>query len=183
MPSPVQLDASVLGIGRRGLHALRRAVTEPPPDPATFLQETGFHAGEDLYTCFLRWLPSFAGVSDPMELDSARLGEVLSEFFQSLGWGALSIEPLGQAGLTLDSPDWAESEPGINSAAPTCHYSSGLFSSILSRIAGNEVAVMEVECRSCNDARCRFLAGSPETLQTVFEAMTAGKDYRQAMLE
>jgi hypothetical protein len=42
---------------------------------------------------------------------------------------------------------------------------------------------MEVECRSCNDARCRFLAGSPQTLQAVFDAMTSGKDYRQAMLE
>jgi hypothetical protein len=42
---------------------------------------------------------------------------------------------------------------------------------------------MEVECRSANDARCRFLAGSTDTLQAVYDAMANGKDYRQALLE
>ena len=46
MPSPVQLDTSVLGIDRKGLHALRHALGAPPPDPAAFLQETGYQAGE-----------------------------------------------------------------------------------------------------------------------------------------
>jgi hypothetical protein len=93
------------------------------------------------------------------------------------------MDGLGEAGFTVDSTDWAEAEPGSNATAPGCYYTSGLLSSILSKLAGGDVAVMEVECRSCNDARCRFLAGSPETLQSVFEAMSAGKDYRQAMLE
>ena len=183
MPSAIQLDSGVLGIGRKGLLALRQALTAPPSDPATFLQETGYNAGEEFYQHFTRWLPSFAGVHDPSELDASKLGDVLSEFFQSLGWGALAMESLGAAGFTVDSLDWAEAEPGSNAPAPGCYYTSGLLSSLLSRLAGGEVAVMEVECRSCNDARCRFLAGSPETLQAVFEAMSAGKDYRQAMLE
>jgi hypothetical protein len=44
------------------------------------------------------------------------------------------------------------------------------------------MAVMEVECRSCNQARCRFLAGSQETLQAVYDAMSDGRDYREALL-
>ena len=183
MPSPVQLDSSVLGIGRTGLQAVLRGVAAPPQDPPTFLQEAGFNSGEELYGAFVRWLPGYADVSDPSELDASVLGEVLSEFFQSLGWGSLTIEQLGEAGLTVDSADWAEASPGTNAPSPYCFYTAGLLSSILGRLAGGDVAVMEVECRSCNDARCRFLAGSPETLQTVFDAMTAGKDYRQAMLE
>lgn len=183
MPSPVQLDSNVIGIGRKGLLALRHALATPPADPASFLQETGYGAGDEFYHQFTQWLPSYAGVHDPSELDASRLGEVLSEFFQSLGWGPLVMEGLGDAGFTVDSTDWAESEPGSNAPAPGCYYTSGLLSSILSKLAGGEVAVMEVECRSCNDSRCRFLAGSPTTLQAVFEAMTAGKDYRQAMLE
>jgi predicted hydrocarbon binding protein len=161
---------------------LRHALSAPPADPATFLQETGFAAGEDVYSCFVRWLPAYAGVEDPTELDAAVLSEVLSEFFQSMGWGSMSVERLGEAGLTVDSPDWAEAEPG-ESTAPGCHYTAGLLSNILGKLAGGDVAVMEVECRSCNDARCRFLAGAPETLQAVFDAMTSGKDYRQALLE
>ena len=183
MPSPVHLDSGVIGIGRNGLLALRHALSAPPPDPASFLQETGYGAGDEFFNHFVRWLPTYAGVQDPSELDASRLGDVLSEFFQSLGWGGLAMESLGDAGFTVDSADWAEAEPGANAPAPGCYYSSGLLSSILSKLAGGEVAVMEVECRSCNDARCRFLAGSPATLQAVFEAMTAGKDYRQAMLE
>jgi hypothetical protein len=183
MPTPVQLDSAVLGLGRKGLHALRHALSSPPTDPATFLQETGFGAGEDLYALFVRWLPGVAGVTDPSELDAAVIGDVLSDFFQSLGWGSVTVEKLGEAGLTVDSADWAEAEPGTNAAAPGCFYTSGLLSNMLGKLAGADVAVMEVECRSCNDARCRFLAGSPETLQTIFEAMTKGKDYRQAMLE
>ena len=183
MPSPVQLDTNVLGIDRKGLHALRHALGAPPADPATFLQETGYAAGDEIWSCFLRWLPAYAGVQDPSQLDASVVGQVLSEFFQSLGWGSMKVEQLGDAGLTIDSADWAESEPGANAAAPSCHYSAGLLSSILSRVADGGVAVMEVECRSCNDARCRFLAGSPETLQAVFDAMSNGRDYREALLQ
>jgi hypothetical protein len=182
MPAPVQLDSSVIGIDRKGLHALRHALGAPPADPAVFLQETGYQSGEEIWAFFLRWLPGFAGVQDPSQLDAAVVGEVLSEFFQSLGWGSVKVEPLGQAGLTLDSADWAEAEPGTNAAAPACHYTAGLFSNFLSKLADGGMAVMEVECRSCSDARCRFLAGSSETLQAVFDAMSSGKDYREALL-
>src|SRR5689334_858047 len=106
MPSPVQLDSAVLGLSRTGLHAFRHAVTAPPADPAAFLQETGFAAGEEVYGLFLRWLPTVAGVNDPAELDASVVGDVLSEFFQSIGWGGVKIEQLGAAGLTIDSTDW-----------------------------------------------------------------------------
>jgi hypothetical protein len=40
---------------------------------------------------------------------------------------------------------------------------------------------MELECRTRNDSRCRFLAGSPQTLQAVYDAMSAGRDYRDVL--
>jgi len=183
MPSPVQLDSTVLGIGRKGLHALLRALVTPPSDPATSLQEAGYAAGEEMYACFRRWLPGYARVEDPADIDAEALGQVLSEFFQSIGWGSMTIERLGQAGLTVDSPDWADAEADANASAPACHFTAGLIANFLERLAGSSFAVMEVECRSCNDARCRFLAGSPDTLQAVYDAMASGKDYRQALLE
>ena len=36
---------------------------------------------------------------------------------------------------------------------------------------------MEVECRSRGDARCRFLAGAPETLSTLYDRMAQGSSY------
>ena len=40
---------------------------------------------------------------------------------------------------------------------------------------------MEVECRSRGDARCRFLAGSPETLSMLYERMAQGASYADAL--
>ena len=40
---------------------------------------------------------------------------------------------------------------------------------------------MEVECRSRGDARCRFLAGSPETLAALYERMAQGMAYAEAL--
>jgi predicted hydrocarbon binding protein len=132
---------------------------------------------------FRRWLPEFTGVQDPADLDSAKLSEVLSAFFETLGWGKVTVEPLGKASLAVDSLDWAEAEPGTNAEQPCCYLSAGMLASFLGKLAGTNVAVMEVECRSCNDARCRFLAGSPSTLQVVYDSMGGGRDYRQALLE
>ncbi len=40
---------------------------------------------------------------------------------------------------------------------------------------------MQVECLTCGDERCRFLVGSPATLQQVFEAMTEGRHYSELL--
>jgi len=52
---------------------------------------------------------------------------------------------------------------------------------MLGRLAGEYVAVMEIECRSRGDERCRFLAGSAETLQAVYEGVSDGRDYRNVL--
>ena len=43
------------------------------------------------------------------------------------------------------------------------------------------VSVMEVECRSANQARCRFLLGTPETLEAAYQAASEGRDYGTAI--
>ena len=42
------------------------------------------------------------------------------------------------------------------------------------RMSNGLVAVMEVECRSRGDGRCRFLAGAPETLSALYDRMAQG---------
>jgi hypothetical protein len=51
----------------------------------------------------------------------------------------------------------------------------------MSRVSGEPVAVMEVECRSRGDGMCRFLSASPATLQEVYEKMTTGMTYVEAL--
>jgi hypothetical protein len=41
--------------------------------------------------------------------------------------------------------------------------------------------VMEVECRSRGEPRCRFLAGAPETLGIIYDRMAQGTGYLEAL--
>ena len=146
------------------------------------LQELGYAAGDEVYESFLDWLPSYTGVSDPGDLDAATLQEVMSTFLEELGWGSVHVERLGKKGLTIRSADWAEAEPSAGLEGPSCFFSTGLIASFLTALAnGNPIAVMETECRSEGNTECRFLAGSPETLSAVYDAVTEGKDYRTVL--
>jgi predicted hydrocarbon binding protein len=56
-----------------------------------------------------------------------------------------------------------------------------MLADFLGRVSGEPVAVMEVECRSKEDPYCRFLSASPATLQEVYEKMTTGMSYSEAL--
>lgn len=168
-------------IGRGALHQLHDSLLRDAAEAAIpILQEVGFAAGAGVYEAFCAWLPGETGVARPDDLDADRLNDVLSAFFQATGWGSLSVAPLGNAALVLDSSDWAEAAPA-SAQEPMCFFSSGMLADFFGRLSGEPVAVMEVECRSRNDARCRFLSASPDTLNAVFEEMTQGKGYAEAL--
>jgi predicted hydrocarbon binding protein len=174
-------DGSVLGMGSRMLHRLRDVLERDFGDQAApALQEAGFAAGDELYEAWTGWLAERTGVSDPGDLDAARLGELLGAFFTSLGWGHLQVERLGAA-LVVDASEWAEADPTAGAVVPSCHLTAGVLAGLLGRLADQHVAVMEIECRTRGDATCRFLAGAPETLQAVYDALTEGRDYRSVL--
>ena len=56
----------------------------------------------------------------------------------------------------------------------------GLFAGFFGRLANAPIAVLEVQCRSADDARCRFLLGSIDVLGYVHEAMGRGIAYERA---
>jgi hypothetical protein len=175
------MTADGLHVGRATLRALRQSLLTHAPDQAvTVLQETGYASGEGVFQSFAAWLRTTHGVGDPDELDAAQLNDVLGGFFRTTGWGTLAIAPLGTGALAVDSPDWVEADPGT-AQVPMCFFSAGLLADFLGRLSGEPVAVMEVECRSRNDERCRFLSAAPETLERVYEEMTAGRSYEEAL--
>jgi predicted hydrocarbon binding protein len=182
MSTKPTLEDNMISIGKSILHSLRQSLARDLGDRAAgYLQEAGFAAGGQIYESFLQWLPEFTGVDDPANLDADSLGEVLSAFFEALGWGALTVEEAGQGALMLTAPDWAESEVGGGSAQPSCFVTSGILTDFLGRLSSAPVAVMEVECRTRADNRCRFIAGAPDTLDAVFNALASGQSYESAL--
>jgi len=176
------LTNEIVAVGSGALHTLRRALSRDLGDRAAVcLQEAGYAAGEQMYDSFLIWLPTHASVEDPADLDAAVLGEVLSAYFEELGWGQISIEQAGRAALSITSANWAEAAPDKDATLPSCYIASGLFADFMGRLSGTPVAVMEVECRTMQQPQCRFLVGAPEIMEAVYEALAAGSDYESAL--
>jgi predicted hydrocarbon binding protein len=171
-----------LRLGRKVIHQLRSALERDTGlQAASYLQEAGFAGGEELYAEFAEWLVATRGVERPADLDARFLSEVLSQFFAELGWGQLTAQTLGQAVLALDSGEWAEAADEGRGEFPSCHLTCGLLADFFGRLSDGLVAVMEVECRTRGDARCRFLAGAPETLSMLYDRMAQGSSYTDAL--
>ena len=182
MSTTVTLDDNIIGVGSQVLHSLRQSLSRDlGEEAAVYLQEAGFAAGKQVYDCFLSWLPNFAGVVDPTDLDVSTLGEVLSAFFEALGWGSLTIDEAGKGALMITAPNWAEAEPNGTTRQPSCYVSSGLLANFMGRLSSTPVAVMEVECRTRADDHCRFIAGAPQTMEAVFKTLAAGGTYQSAL--
>lgn len=178
MAGAVELDGFAIGLGRNGFHALRQAIQAALGEQAAErLQEAGHAAGRDAYDCFCRWLKTAHGLDDPGAMPADALGGVLSDFFQALGWGPISLNRVGSAGIAMDTVEWAEADPRAQAPYPSCHVSAGLLAGFMGAWSQQTVSVMEVECRSANQARCRFLLGKPEALEAVYQAMSEGRDY------
>lgn len=167
---PLQPSALV-ALSPAALHRLRDTAG------SQVLQEAGYAAGEGAYRTFAAWLPGVAGVDDPGELAAARLAEVLSRFLSSLGWGGVVLTQLSDAVVAVDSVDWPEAQPDAGLQYPSCAFTSGLLADFMSRLGDAPLAVMEVECRSRGEARCRWLVGAPDSLTALYEHMTQGGDY------
>jgi predicted hydrocarbon binding protein len=168
-------------VGRRALHQLRTVLErETGVQAALLLREVGFATGEALYETFDHWTRGRYHVETPRALDSAYLAEALAGYFAEAGWGSVTLTEVTPTVLGLDAPDWAEAAPH-GAEYPCCHFSCGMLADFFTRLGGSQAAVMEVECGSRGDARCRFLVGSPDLLTYVYEKMTAGMTYGQAL--
>ena len=181
MPERIELtDGGLVAITRESLLTLRTALfRDLGTNAAALLQEAGYAGGQAFYEAFGKWLAS-RGLTPPESLPSTEFAERASEFLRSAGWGSISIGTLESA-ATIDSSDWAEADPARPMEFPGCYYSAGLLTDLFGRIIGEPVAVMEVECRSMGNDRCRFLVGGVETIQRVYDAMGEGLTYEQAL--
>ena len=173
--------SGMVGLTRDALVALRGVLfRDAGTNAAAYLQEAGYAGGGALYQAFAEWGAS-RGISVPENMAAADFEARAAEFFGELGWGALSVGTLRDAVVTLDSANWAESDPASAMQFPGCYLSSGMFADCFGRLAGAPLVAMEVECRSMGSERCRFLLGSSETMQHVYDGLTQGVPYDAAL--
>lgn len=171
----------MVALTRASLATLRTALLrDAGPAAAAYLQEAGYAGGEAVFASFTTWLRD-RGIDEPEALDVPTFEQRASEYFRDAGWGSLSIGTLHDAVATLDSDDWGEADPATALDHPGCHLTTGMFADFFGRIADHPVAVLEVECRSAGDPRCRFLVGSAEVMTHVYEAMGQGVGYEAAV--
>lgn len=174
-------DSGMIGLTRDALVALRSVLfRDAGANAAAYLQEAGYAGGNALYQAFTRWAAK-RGLPVPENMPAPEFEQRATEFFAELGWGAMSVGTLHDAVITLDSSNWAEADPSSAMQFPGCYLSSGLLADFFGRIAGTPLAVMEVECRSMGSQRCRFLLGSTETMQYVYDGMTTGIPYESTL--
>jgi predicted hydrocarbon binding protein len=181
MPQSIDLPGNALvALTRDSLLALRDAMfRDIGLNAAAMLQEAGYAGGPALYDAFAKWL-SARGGSGPEALEASEFSAKATEFFKAAGWGSVEVGSL-QSVATVDSNDWAESDPRHPMEYPGCYYTSGILADFFTRLAGEPLAVMEVECRSMGSDRCRFLVGSGDQMQRVYDAMSQGVGYQEAV--
>lgn len=142
------------------------------------MHEAGMIAGLQ----FCRAFEASLDESDPRDLSQSEFWDSLGRYLRRSGWGG--IEHIGRhEGLgSLSSSDWAEAE-GSDEEEGGCWFSSGLLAGFLSEMAGGDVSVLEVRCRSRGDDACEFLFGSEPAVDALYALLTGDRDLDAALAE
>ncbi|HEV2132491.1 MAG TPA: V4R domain-containing protein [Longimicrobiaceae bacterium] len=163
------------------LRALHQALAQghDSAEAATLLREIGYELGDPFYAMLEETLSPGAEES-LRSVTPSRFWSGISSVFENLGWGSLQWAQPHPAIAALDSTDWIEAEER-QEVHPSCHLTTGVLAKLLAHAADAEVAVLETECRSRGDQRCRFLFGSPEALDMLYQEMRMGIPYSAAL--
>lgn len=173
----------MVGLTRDALTTLRAVLfRDAGGNAAAYLQEAGYAGGPALYQAFAAWCAA-RGHGAPEDVSATDFQQLAAQYFSELGWGSVSVATLHDAVVTIDSADWAEADPASAMQFPGCYLSSGMLADFFGRLAGAQLVPMEVECRSMGHERCRFLLGSAETVQHVYDEMTRGVSYDDALAQ
>lgn len=154
--------------------ALRRAlIRQVGSQTATLaLQEAGNAAGDALYG-------RLGQDHDIGEVPLGAFWDRLSAVFREMGWGAVEHQSPHPGVGALVGREWFEVDE--SGSAPSCPFTTGVFANILGRVAGSEVAVLQVPCDE-EAARCvRFLFGAPHVLDRLYSGLREGHDLESGL--
>ena len=138
------------------------------------LQEAGNAAGDALHDRLART------AGDGLDrTPSSSFWDRLGGLFREMGWGTVQHQALHQGVGALDARDWFEVDP--DARRPSCPFTTGVLANVLGRVAGGEVAVLQVPLPDGAPGGCRFLFGGPETLQRLYGGLREGRDLEAAL--
>lgn len=169
-PQEVALPAAALAAFRRTLAG------ELGGDPAArALQQAGCAAGRVL-------LPGLGiGQAEPGTMPAAEIFARLDRLLAARGWGRLRHDAVHEGVGELVADTWLEAGTAGSAARPSCFFTCGLLAALLTGVAGQEMAVLEVACRSAGADRCRFCFGAPATLEALHRRILSGQDADTAL--
>jgi hypothetical protein len=157
----VQVPAGLISSMRRAL-----ANDREPLEAVTLLRQVGYEVGEAVHQALSGHLGTGG---DARELDADAFWQGVSDYFEGVGWGRVEHRRLHPGVGALDLVDWIEA--GSDGGPAGCHLSTGFFTDLLGRVAGDGVVVMEVPAEA---GRSRLLFGSGETLGAVYQSLAGG---------
>ncbi|HEX7241578.1 MAG TPA: V4R domain-containing protein [Longimicrobiaceae bacterium] len=172
----VRIPSAFLAATRRGLGHGRS-----PVDSAMLLRQVGYESGEAFHAALEEWVARERGGSSPGSLPQDEFWAAFEEFWEEMGWGTVRHQALHAGIGALDCTGWTEAAAARDAGEQFCHFSTGVFADLLGRVAGTEVAVMEVECEAAGGGRCRFLFGGAAALGGVYEGMSQGLSWHEAL--
>jgi hypothetical protein len=174
----IAADAKFVQVPADLISAVRRALANDrePLQAVTLLRQVGYDVGASVSDGLQVYLSDAAGTEDTLGLDPERFWEGVSGYFQALGWGSVEHRQLHPGVGALDLVDWIEQ--GSDGGPAGCHVSTGFFTDLLGRVAGDGVVVMEVPAE---DGRSRLLFGSGETLGALYETLSTGASLDEAI--
>ena len=161
-----------------GLAALRRQLQREAGSLAAIhaLHAAGFSAGEALWEGLRR-----GPARNLAEADQETFWERLTALLGRRGWGTIRHSAAHPGVGLLASGDWAEALGGGDEDQPSCSFSTGMLSGLLSGAAGGPIAVLEVTCRAKGDERCTFAFGSAATVHDLYGLMLEGRPLESAL--
>lgn len=175
--------ASLSSVPHASLRALRAALVRDLGDGfATVLQEAGYAGGESVFGAFRDWCTA-NGEASPEAMNYQHFKEMAARFFADAGWGTVTLSTVRDTVVAIDSEDWSEADPAAGMPYPACYYSAGMLADFFGRVADGQLGCMEVECRTAGSTSCRFILGSPEVIGHVYQRMTEGIGYEDALKE
>lgn len=134
-------------------------------DAVDALREAGFAGGPAVYQAFEQWLGESEGSQHAPELTVEEFGDRAARYFRDAGWGRVDFDSEIEEGVaSISMEDCWETDRSAAGSSPSCHITTGMLASFFGKLAGYPVAVMEIECRSANAERCRFLLGNAEVM-------------------
>ena len=167
----VQVPAGLISSLRRAL-----ANDRQPLEAVNLLRQVGYEVGEAVHQALSDHLAAAGG--DASEIDADAFWQGVSDYFQSVGWGRVEHRRLHPGVGALDLVDWIEA--GSDGGPAGCHLSTGFFTDLLGRVAGDGVVVMEVPAEP---GRSRLLFGSGETLGAVYQSLAGGSTLDDAIAQ